>query len=63
MYFQYSDDDCNTYSQLGAIPMSTDTKMFRLLGKFRTRTFEFLHVDQTPLRVHSLELTLSAGGQ
>ena len=61
--FTYSDDDSQTFSAVGTIPLSTDTKMFRGLGKFRRRTFTFYHTANTPLRIQEVEVSVTLGGQ
>lgn len=52
----YSDNDYQTYSSQRAIDMSTIRKLLRRLGSFRRRSFQWLHVDNTPLRLEALEI-------
>lgn len=57
---RYSDDDYTNFSPWRSVDMRTVWKKLTRLGSFRRRSFEFLHDDNTPLRLIGLELPDSA---
>ena len=61
VYLTYSDDDYTTWSLPASVNMNTDWKAVKNLGSSRRRAFQFLHTDNTPLRIESGELMIVRG--
>lgn len=55
---RYSDDDYITFSPYRSIAMITQRKMLQRCGMARMRAWDFLHVDNTPLRLFGIELAM-----
>lgn len=58
---RHSDDDYQTFSSYRDIDLSTQRKQAYRYGKFRRRSFEFLHTANTPLRLEFAEIDLEVG--
>lgn len=58
---RHSDDDYQTFSSFRTIDLSTSRCQAYRYGKFRRRSFEFLHTDNTPLRLEWMELDIENG--
>lgn len=52
---RYSDNDYQSYSQFRPVSMLSVLKQVRNLGMSRRRVFEFLHTENTPLRLEAVE--------
>lgn len=58
---RHSDDDYQTFSSFRTIDLSTQRSQAYRYGKFRRRSFEFLHTDNTPLRLSWMEIDYEEG--
>ena len=58
---RYSNDDYQTFSAYRTVDLSTQRSQLYRLGKFRRRSFEILHTDNTPLRLEAIECAIEAG--
>lgn len=58
---RHSDDDYNTWSSYRTVDMSVNRPIIRQLGAARRRAYEFLHTDNTPLRIEGIELNIEGG--
>lgn len=58
---RHSDDDYQTFSSYRTIDLSTSRSQAYRYGKFRRRSFEFLHTDNTPLRLEWMEIDYEDG--
>lgn len=52
---RYSDDDYQTFSTYIAVDLSTLRKMLLRCGRSRRRSWDFLHVAATPLKLYEME--------
>lgn len=61
LHLRYTNDDYQTWSLYRPIEMAQRYKQMKRLGSGRYRAFEFIYVEPTPLRLESLELTITQG--
>jgi hypothetical protein len=60
-YIRYTNDDYQTYSQYRPVDLEANRSLLNRLGQTRRRAYEIRHHDDVPLRMESLELTLTQG--
>jgi hypothetical protein len=60
-YVRYTNDDYQTYSQYRPVDLDSQRSQLTRLGQTRRRAYEVRHHDNVPLRLESLELTLTEG--
>jgi len=58
LYMRWSDDDFASYSQWRQINLRDKRARTRRLGRTSRRVFELKHLDNKPLRLEALELTI-----
>ena len=58
IYLRWSDDDFASYSPWRQINLRDKRARTRRLGRTSRRTFELKHLDNKPLRLEALELTI-----
>lgn len=63
VYIRYTNDDYQTYSKYRPIYLDQSRPLLNRLGQTRRRAYEVVHYDNTPLRLESLEITLTEGQQ
>lgn len=61
VYFYWTDDDYQTWSNEKQINMNDDFPAFQRLGSFRRRAFRFFHNSNKPLRLESAEVEYTEG--
>jgi len=61
VYFYWTDDDYQTWSNQKVINMNDDYPAFQRLGSFRRRAFRFYHTENRPLRLESVEVEFTEG--
>lgn len=61
LYVRYTDDDFTTFSPYRAVDLSTRRKMLQRCGMARSRAWDIMHSDNTPLRLFELEFNLTLG--
>lgn len=63
LHIRYTNDDYQTYSKYRPVNLDNQRSLINRLGQTRRRAYELIHYDNCPLRLESLELTLSQGIQ
>ena len=60
-YIRYTNDDYQTYSKFRPINLGAQRSLLNRLGQTRRRAYEIRHHDNTPLRLESLEISVTEG--
>ena len=60
-YIRYTNDDYQTYSKFRPVNLGAQRSLINRLGQTRRRAYEIRHHSNTPLRLESLETTVTEG--
>lgn len=59
---RHTDDDYNTWSSYRTVDLSRPRAQILQCGRSRRRAWEFLYMDNYPLRIEALEMNVDVGG-
>lgn len=61
LHYRITNNDFATYNRYVMIPLHSDRSRKFASGRFHSRAFDFVHVDNTPLRIQNFMLDIFEG--